>query len=260
VVRIGSLEHSAVLATYFSNFLILLIRLSVIFSFLPFFSGKQVPRQFKIGLILVMAYVLSPVVVMDTRALDLPIIIIQELLLGMTIGFAVRMIFWGVEAAGTLISDAVGMSIATMLNPEMGRSTTISTLLSLLTMLLFLALDLHHDLIYLIVKSYEIIPVTKIRIDTLLIKGISLSSQIFPMAIRLAAPVLIGMIIITILMVFISKAAPQMNIFFISMPVHLFVGLVILMLCVPLLINFLGARFSGLGEEINRIILMAKGS
>ncbi|MBA4393548.1 MAG: hypothetical protein C0407_08350, partial [Desulfobacca sp.] len=141
---------------------------------------------------------------------------------------------------------------------EMGRSTTISTLLGLLAMLLFLILDLHHDLIYLIVKSYEIIPVTKIRIDTLLIKGISLSSQIFPMAIRIAAPVLIGMIIINILMVFVAKAAPQMNIFFISMPVHLFVGLVILTLSVPLLINFLVGHFTGLNQELNRIILMAK--
>jgi flagellar biosynthetic protein FliR len=158
-----------------------------------------------------------------------------------------------------MISDGVGLSIATMLNPEMGRSTTISTLLNLLAMLLFLVLDLHHDLLFLVVKSYEILPITTIRLDNLLKQGILLTSQIFPLAIRIAAPVLIGMIIINILMVFVSKAAPQMNIFFISMPVHLLVGIVILMLSVPLLINFLSARFSGLTEEINRIILMAKG-
>jgi len=253
------LKNPADLASYFSTFLILIIRLSVIMAFLPFFSGKQVPRPFKIGLIIALAYVLSPVITIDTRSLDLPMIIIQEVLLGMAIGFTVRLLFWGVELAGSMISDGVGLSIATMLNPEMGRSTTISTLLNLLAMLLFLVLDLHHDLLFLVVKSYEILPITTIRLDNLLKQGILLTSQIFPLAIRIAAPVLIGMIIINILMVFVSKAAPQMNIFFISMPVHLLVGIVILMLSVPLLINFLSARFSGLTEEINRIILMAKG-
>ena len=253
------MKNPADLASYFSTFLILIIRLSVIMAFLPFFSGKQVPRPFKIGLIIALAYVLSPVITIDTRSLDLPMIIIQEVLLGMAIGFTVRLLFWGVELAGSMISDGVGLSIATMLNPEMGRSTTISTLLNLLAMLLFLVLDLHHDLLFLVVKSYEILPITTIRLDNLLKQGILLTSQIFPLAIRIAAPVLIGMIIINILMVFVSKAAPQMNIFFISMPVHLLVGIVILMLSVPLLINFLSARFSGLTEEINRIILMAKG-
>lgn len=253
------MNDPAILSGYFSNFLIIMIRLSIILAFLPFFSSKQVPRQFKIGIVLALSYVLSPLISIDRHILDFPSIIIQEVLLGMTIGFAVRLLFWGVELAGSMISDAVGLSIATMLNPEMGRSTTLSSLLGLLAMLLFLILDLHHDLIYLIVKSYEVLPVSRVRPDMLFRQVISLSSEIFPMAIRMAAPVLIGMIIINILMVFLSKAAPQMNIFYISMPVHLLVGLMILMLSIPFLIHFLTSRFSGLTEEVNRIILMAKG-
>jgi len=253
------LDSPLVLTKYFSNFLILLIRLGVILFLLPFFSGKQFPRQFKVGLVIVLAYILSPVISMEIKTIALPAIIIQELLLGLTIGFAVRFIFIAVELAGTLISDAVGMSIATLFNPEMEQSTEISTLMSFMAMLLFLAMDLHHDLIYLIVKSYEIIPVTHIRIDNLLVKGISLGSQVFALAIKIAAPVLVGMIIVNILMGFIYKAAPQVNIFFVSMPIYVLVGFLILMLSTPLLINFLGGRFYGLREEINRIVFIAKG-
>lgn len=248
-----------ILASYFSNFLILMIRLGVTLSFLPFFSGKQFPRQFKIGLVIVLAYLLSPVIDQKISTVDLPIVILQECLLGLTLGFTVRLIFWGVEMAGSMISDALGISMATMLNPEMGQSTQISTIMGLMVMLLFLVLDLHHDLIYLIVKSYEIIPITKIRVDILLVKGISLVSQIFPMAIKIAAPVLVGMIIVNILMGFISKAAPSMNIFFVSMPLHVLVGLLILFFCIPLFLTFFSSRFSGLTDEINRILLMAKG-
>ncbi|MBA4395734.1 MAG: hypothetical protein C0407_19445 [Desulfobacca sp.] len=208
---------------------------------------------------LVMGYVLAPVISMQIDTKDIPIIILQELILGLTMGFAVRLLFWGVEIAGTMISDAMGISMATMINPEMGRSTEISTLLGLIAMLLFLIMNLHHDLIYGIVKSYEVIPVARIRIDTLLIKGISLSGQVFVLAIKMAAPVLVGMLLVNILMGFIYKAAPQMNVFFVSMPVYLFIGLIILLLSTPFLIHFLGSRYSGLTEEVNRIILSAKG-
>jgi flagellar biosynthetic protein FliR len=257
--RTDSLKDPFGLAQYFSTFLILLIRLGIVFAFLPFFSSKQIPRQFKVGMVITMAYVLTPVVPISVSTLNLPIIIIQEIILGMTIGFAVRLIFWGVELAGTLISDAMGISIATMFNPELGQSTEMSTLLGLAAMLLFLVADLHHDLIYMIVRSYELIPVTRIRTDALLIKGITLSGQVFSLGLKIAAPVLVGMIIINILMGFVYKAAPQINIFFVSMPVHLFAGLIILWFSFPLLVNFLGNRFSGLTEEINRIMVIAKG-
>jgi flagellar biosynthetic protein FliR len=253
------LESTIVLSKYFSNFLVLLIRLGVILFLLPFWSGKQFPRQFKIGFVLAVAYVLAPVIPMEIRNQDIITIIIQEILLGATLGFAVRVVFLAVEFAGTLISDAMGTSIAAVFNPEMGQSTEISTILGLMAMLLFLALDLHHDLISMIVKSYEILPVGHLRIDNLLLKGISVGGQIFVLAIKIAAPILVGMIIVNVLMGFIYKAAPQVNIFFVSLPVYVFIGLLILFLSTPLLFNFLGAQFSGLKDEINRILFLAKG-
>ncbi len=231
------------LAKYFSNFLILLIRLGVILFLLPFWSGKQFPGMYKIGFVLVMAYVLAPVIPMKIQDREIPIILIQELLLGATLGFAARFIFLAVEFAGTLISDAMGISIAAVFNPEMGRSTELSTILGLMAMLLFLALDLHHDLIAMIVRSYEVLPVGHIRTDHLLIKAISIGQQIFILAIKIASPVLVGMIIVNVLMGFIYKAAPQVNIFFVSLPVYVVIGLLILFLSTPILFNFLGPSF-----------------
>jgi flagellar biosynthetic protein FliR len=253
------LENLHLLNTYVTNFLILMVRLGIIMAFLPFFSSQQLPRQFKVGLTMVLGFMLAPVISMPIRPTDIPVILVQEVILGMTMGFAVRLIFWSVETAGGLISDAMGLSMATLLNPEIGRSTEVSTLLGLMAMLLFLAMDLHHDLIYLIVKSYELVPVTQIHTEALLTRAIALTSQLFAFAIKLAAPVLVGMLLINILMGFIYKAAPQMNIFFVSMPVHILIGLLILALATPVLIHFLGARFSGITHEVNRIIFTAKG-
>jgi flagellar biosynthesis protein FliR len=253
------LESMQFLNTTFTNFLILMVRLGIIMAFLPFFSSQQLPRQFKVGLTMVLGFMLAPVISMQIRPTDIPVILVQEVILGMTMGFAVRLIFWSVETAGGLISDAMGLSMATLLNPEIGRSTEVSTLLGLMAMLLFLAMDMHHDLIYLIVKSYDLVPVTQIHTEALLNRAIALTSQLFAFAIKLAAPVLVGMLLINILMGFIYKAAPQMNIFFVSMPVHILIGLLILALATPVLIHFLSARFSGISHEVNRIIFTAKG-
>ena len=253
------MENTFVLAKYFSNFLILLIRLGVILFLLPFWSGKQFPRTFKIGMVLAIAYVLAPVIPMEIRQQEIPMIIVQELLLGATLGSAARLIFMAVEFAGTLISDAMGVSIATVFNPEMGQSTEISTILGLMAMLLFLAMDLHHDLMAMIVKSYEVLPVGHLRIDNLLVKGISIGGQVFVLALKIAAPVVVAMTIVNVLMGFMYKAAPQVNIFFVSLPIYVAIGLLILFLSTPLLFNFLGTQFPGLKEEINRILILAKG-
>lgn len=246
-------------AGYFSNFLIILIRLGIVVFLLPFWSGKQFPRPFKIGFALAAAYVLAPVIRVETGNQTILSILIQELILGALLGFASRIVFLGVELAGTFISDALGISMATVFNPEMGQSTEVSTMLGLLAMLLFLALDLHHDLLALLIKSYEVLPIGRLKVENLMLKGIELGSQVFVLAVKLAAPVLVGMIVVNVLMGFIYKAAPQVNIFFISLPVYLLVGFLILILSLPVLINFLASRFEGLSEEFNRILMLAKG-
>ncbi|MEW6184290.1 MAG: flagellar biosynthetic protein FliR [Thermodesulfobacteriota bacterium] len=253
------MNNPLVITGYFSNFLIIFIRLGMVVFLLPFWSGKQFPRQFKIGFALAAAYVLAPVIRVETGNQTILSILVQEMILGALLGLAARILFLGVELAGTFISDAMGISMATVFNPEMGQSTEVSTILGLLAMLLFLALDLHHDLLALLIKSYQVLPVGRLRGDNLMLKGIQLGSQVFVLAIKLAAPVLVGMIVVNVLMGFIYKAAPQVNIFFVSLPVYLLVGFIILILSLPLLVNFLGSRFEGLTEEFNRILTLAKG-
>lgn len=247
------------LSGYVLNFLLILLRLSLVVFMLPFWSSKQFPRQFKIGFILALAYILTPMVRVDTGSQPLVSVLIQELILGSVLGLAVRTLFLGVELAGTLISDAMGLSLATIFNPEMGQSTEVSTLLGLLAMLLFLVLDLHHDLIAILLRSYEVLPLGRIRTDHLLQQGIALGGQVFILAVKMAAPVLVGLIIVNLLMGFIYKAAPQVNIFFVSLPVYVLVGFFILFLSLPVLIHFLEGRLLGLREEALRLLTWAKG-
>jgi flagellar biosynthetic protein FliR len=247
------------IGAYLFPFLLILLRLSMVVFMLPLWSSKQIPRSFKIGFALALAFVLTPVVRVDTAGLPLVTVILQEWILGTVLGLAVRVLFLGVELAGTFISDAMGLSLATVFNPEMGQSTEVSTLLGLLAMLLFLALDLHHDLIALIIKSFEVLPAGRIRTENLLKEGIALGGQVFALALKMAAPVLVSLFVVNLLMGFIYKAAPQVNIFFVSLPVYILVGFLVLFFSLPVLIQFLENRFAGLEETVIRLFTVSKG-
>lgn len=244
---------------YIPNFLFILLRASIFMSLLPFFGSKNFPAQYKIGFAVALAIVLSPLTEFKIKEGDIPLLVIKEVLFAVTLGLSVRFVFMAVEMAGQIISNAMGFSIATVFNPELGQSTEIAQLQGIIAMLIFLAMDAHHDLIYLFVKSYEVLPAGQADMRNLVTEFISLGSKIFVIAIKIAAPVMIGMLIASFLLGFIYKAAPQINIFFVSFPVYIFIGFLLMLFSIPVFVSVLGGYFGGIKEEMGRIIAIAKG-
>ena len=153
----------------------------------------------------------------------------------------------------------MGMSIATVFNPEIGRDTLISQIYGILAMLFFLAVDAHHNLIYIFIKSFEVLPAGQLNLKPLLPEIVSLGSGFFVLALKLAAPVMVGLVIVHLLSGFLYKAAPQMNIFFVTMPLNIMLGIVLIILSLPVFEHVLNISFSDLRNEMTRLILMAKG-
>lgn len=244
---------------YLPNFLFVLLRTSIVMSFLPIFSSKNLPLQFKIGFVLVISLVLSPVVDIKVSMPDLPFFVIQEILFGVVFGMAARAIFMAVEIAGQIISNVMGLSIATAFNPEMGQSTEVARFFGLATMLVFLTVDGHHDLIYAFVKSYEILQPGNIQPDGLIARAISGGSNLFIMALKISAPVVIVMFILNVVLGFLYKAEPQMNIFFIGYPVFIFIGFFVILVSIPVFINLIVDNFVSVRDELSRILALARG-
>lgn len=244
---------------YLPNFLFILLRTSIVMSFLPVFSSKNLPLQFKIGFVVVIAFVLTPVVEIKVSMPDLPFFIVQEILFGIVFGMAARAIFMAVEMAGQIMSNVMGISIATAFNPEMGQSTEVARFFGLSTVLVFLTVDGHHDLIYAFVKSYEILQPGNIQTDGLITRAISGGSNLFIMALKISAPVAILIFILNMVLGFLYKAAPQMNIFFIGYPVFIFVGFFVMLISIPVFINLIVDNFSSIRDELDRILALARG-
>jgi len=247
------------LTHYIPNFLLILLRASIVIAFLPLFNNENFPVQFKMGLVLTITLILTPLVELKIQENNIPIIVIKEIIFGLAIGIGVRTIFLAIELAGDAISNAMGISIATIYNPDIGQSTMIARLYNLFIVLLFFAMDIHHDIIYVFVKSYDLLSVGEVHISNLTSNIIKGGSKIFEIGIKIGAPVIVGMMITNFLLGFIYKASPQMNIFFVSLPVNLFIGFIIMLLTVPVLFFFFGEHLSRIKETMLRIIILARG-
>jgi flagellar biosynthetic protein FliR len=241
------------------NFFFILLRAGIVLMLLPFFGSKNFPARFRIGIAVAISLVLAPLVEFRPVGVPIPVVVIREVMFGMIFGLTARFLFFSVDMAGQMMSAATGMSMATDFNPEIGPSTEIANLYGIVAMLLFLAMDAHHDLIALFVKSYEWLPAGTVNIGGMLEAGISFATSIFVIALKLSAPVVIIMLVTNILFGFLYKAAPQMNVFFVGHPVHIFVGFLTMMICLPVFAYVMGGYFSGIKDELMRVMLMMKG-
>ncbi|MBI4682637.1 MAG: flagellar biosynthetic protein FliR [Nitrospirae bacterium] len=248
-----------ILSGYMTNFLFILLRAGIFISLLPVIGGKQLPAQFRIGFAVFISILLTPVVNFQIAENNIPILIIKELIIAMALGLTVRFLFLAVNMAGTFIGFAMGLSMAQVFNPEVGQDTLIAEIYGIFTMLVFLAMDAHHDLVFVFVKSFELLPAGQLNIEPLLPQIVSLVTGMFVLAIKISAPVMVGILIVQLLSGFLYKAAPQMNIFFIAMPLNIFLGFVLIILSLPVFEHVLGISFSDLREDMTRLIMMAKG-
>jgi flagellar biosynthetic protein FliR len=251
---------NAELSGYITNFLIILIRSSIFVSLLPVIGGKEIPGQFRLGLAVFIAIMLTPVVKVEVREDVIPLLVLKEVLIALALGLTVRFVFMAVNLAGHTISQAMGMSVAGVFNPEIGQTTQISEMFGVMAMLYFLVMDAHHEIIYIFVKSYELLPSGQLNIMPVIPEVLSLVNKLFILALKLGAPVVVGLLISHMLTGFLYKVAPQMNIFFIALPLNILLGILLIILSIPVFEYVFNISVTDLRNEMARIISMARTS
>jgi flagellar biosynthetic protein FliR len=250
------MQPAAWFSGYVVRFLLILLRASLFFAVLPILGSKSLPSTFRIGLAVAFAMILTPVVQLKVGENHVAELVFREVVLGLAMGLAVRFVFLGIQVAGQMISDAMGLSIATVLNPEIGQSTEVAQLMAVFATLLFLATDAHHDLIVLLVRSYDLVPAGSANVGALVREGVAVVGRMFVIALKLGAPVVVGIVTVNLLLGFVYKAAPQINIFFVSFPVYIGVGFLLLLLALPAYMAAIGGSFGEIRTEMARVLGM----
>lgn len=218
-----------------------LIRALALLTSLPVFSQRSVPMRVKVAL----AFFISlsaqaslppmPVVAMDSAAAFA--LVLQQVLIGIALGFSVRLVFAAVELAGEVIGLQMGLNFAGFFDPATASTGTASSrFFGTMVAFLFIIVNGHLAILTVLVKSFEMFPVGEEPFAFLWrTQPQTWGAEIFSLGLWIAMP-LIGMLMFVNLMLgVISRVAPQINIFAIGFPISLGVGLLGMLLTLPLM-------------------------
>ena len=243
------------------SFLLIFLRVGAILFSAPIISGQSIPAHFRIGLILSISFLISSSTQVDLDLLDGSIItfalqVAAEIAVGLIIGFVVRTIFTGIQLAGQIAGYQMGLSIANVIDPASNSQVPIlSQLFNLFAMLFFLSLNAHHWFIKAVSDSFQLVPPLQYKFTSALVSPIlDLTGNIFVIAIKVSAPILVSLLLTTVALGLIARTVTQMHIFVIAMPLKIVIGLIFLSLTLPYLAAFLNEMFNGVGYELFGVI------
>jgi len=207
----------------------------------PVLSHKSIPTRVKVGVALAIALAIAPVVssppltgLLDGRGL---VPLLHNILVGLSIGFAVRLVFVGIELAGQLIGLQIGLGFAAYFNPDAGESeNVVSNFMSMLALLMFLAIDGHLMMVYALADSFRLFPAGGaglLPVDPMAL--VHAASDIFAIAMTISLPILGVMLMINVVLGLMARVAPQLNLFAVGFPLTVLAGLAALTMFLPIL-------------------------
>ncbi len=248
-------------------FMLVLSRVSGIFAALPVFGGRRMPLRIKVITVFMITLVCFPTLsvnipLVPPDAFSFALLVFSEVMIGLTLAFITQIIFAAVEFSGQIIGMQMGLTISSILDPSQGTQTQImSVIQTLFATLMFLSLNIHHLFIRAIMDSFRVIPLGGWRLSGELVNFLVIrTADIFIIGIRLAAPVMVALLLTTVALGIMARAFPQMNIFMISMPLNIGLGLVILGMTLTIFFHVLEVSFGHLSAQIAVLYrLMAKG-
>jgi flagellar biosynthesis protein FliR len=243
----------------FQSFLVLVSRIGGIVAAFPMLGGRTVPVQIKIALVVMLGIALSPLIQLpplSRDAMEMTAGLVSELLIGLVIGLAVRLLFGALEVAGDLLGTQIGFGAVQLLDPMTSQqSSLLSEYFRIIASLVFLSVNAHMMVVAAIVSSYDAIPPFGARLTSALGEEVvHLSTHMFLVALKLSAPVLVAMILLNVLLAMLGRAVVQINVFVLSFPLTIAGGLLVLGLSLPYSVSLFEQEFTGLRDTIDGLL------
>lgn len=244
IINLGMLQ--------FETFALIFVRASCILFAIPIFGEQGTPLRWRLLFAAVLGLAFSALISPITNVAAFKdvttfgLAIANEVLLGAVFGFAGRLFFDAIVMAASIVGFQMGFGTADLF---VGDSTTamnsFTALHRTLVMLFFLALNLHHVFLAAIYESLVIAPPgSGFIIDHRFAEhAVTISAAMFPIAVKLAAPVIAALLFTMAVMGVMARAVPQMNVFMMSFPISFFLGLFVYLAMMPLLPGWLKDNF-----------------
>ena len=181
------------------------------------------------------------------------VMLLQEIVCGLALGLAINLVFSAVKQAGAIASRQMGFAMAEIVDPASGQSSDpIGVFFEMIFILFFLVAGGHHLLLLAIRRSYELFPVGVTPGAGALAEGIvRAGSTMLLFALKLAAPLLAGTLVLSVVMAVLARAVPEMNVLLLSLPLRVGLGLLLAAAIMPLM----GAFTDELADWMNRLLV-----
>lgn len=232
---------SAEITTWVGSYLWPLFRIAAMVAIAPIFGARFFPVRLKIVLIVALTILIAPLVgsvpQIDPISLGGMLIAVQQVLIGLVLGFAMNMVFSVFVVGGQIIALKMGLGFASMVDPQMGTQVpVVSQFYITIVSLVFLAFNGHLILIQVLADSFQTIPISTQGIER---QGywilVSWVSDMFAGAVMMALPAVASLLLVNMALGVIMRASPQFNIMAIGFPITLSLGFVIMLVTLPML-------------------------
>jgi flagellar biosynthetic protein FliR len=255
--------------SYWETLLLVVVRVASLFMVAPFFSMRTVPAMFKVGLAVFISLLVFEQIpprqyvhgVLEQSVYLYLMDMVKESLVGLLIGFVAYMLISATMVAGQIMDIQVGFSLSNVLDPQSGiPSPLIGNFQYLLAMLLFMGSNAHYALLAAVMQSYQFVPIAGAALTGPVMQLLlNTFLAMFLLGLKIAMPVIATLFLSDIIMAFMSRVAPQMNIFAVGLPVKLLLGLLVLLATLPVLIELLQQVFQAMFVDMDQMLRALEG-
>jgi flagellar biosynthetic protein FliR len=208
----------------------------------PVLGNRTVPMRAKVLLALMLAIVIAPTLppppAVDPASAAGLLILAQQIIIGVAMGFTARIVVASAEMAGQLAGLQVGLGFAVFFDPQgSGQTPIVAQFYGLIAILTLLAMDGHHLLLTALAESFRSLPVS---LDPIAPPGLRVvvewGGEIFRAGLMMSLPVVGSLLVANVALGVLTRAAPQLNIFAVGFPVTLALGFMMFYLSLPLVV------------------------
>lgn len=217
----------------------------------PAFSAQSVPIVYRIAIAFFLATIVHSLAPLPKEVPGHFLLLIlgigHEVIVGLLMGLGVRLVFYALEMAGQIMATEIGLTTSTSLDPvTRGETSPVTTALSYLGIVIFFISGAHHLMLLAFVRSFELVPAAAGNFDPRIVDVVVRESgRIFLLAVQMAAPLIAINFLVNFALAILSRAAPTINAFLLSIPLQIFAGLTIFSAVAGLTAHYL---LGGLGR------------
>jgi len=217
------------------------LRVLAVFTSAPIFSSRAFPVRARIALALLIAFAAQPSLpnqpLINLNGPEAWGAVMQQVGIGLIIGFVVRLVFASFELAGEVVGFQMGLNFASFFDPSMNaQSSAAARFFGYMASLLFVVLNGHLLVLMVVIRSFEVFPVNQNFLEALsLMKLYSLGGELFASGFWIALPIVGMLMFANLALGIVSRVAPQMNIYSVGFPITLAVGLIGMTVTLPML-------------------------